>query len=859
MIVLAAVWLSGIFIGRCLPQAFGILFFSYFLLVLIFLLVLRKFPAMITPYVRKNRYPAMTLFLACLPLLFGGGCLRQQLWENGVEQACSVWEQLESDGETQVFVIGTVKSKTVDNALDGPEDDAEADVREKPRVTLILTDCQVQGYESGTAWNPAGDCQVIMEEGSEWLPACAIGNRVRVYGTFYLFESAGNPGQFDAKEYYHGKGLFASVRAKKAEILSEEVRALGQALFLLRLKLHETLEILYPPEKAGLLAAMLLGDKELLVEDIKELYQQNGISHILAISGLHISLLCMGFFRFLRHFLPIRAATFLAVVFLAFYVLFTGAGTSSLRAGIMCIVLLAGKLLHRDYDLLSSLSFAAILVSLLRPQDVVSAGFLLSFGAVIGIALAQEILSAVQEVGRFGEALVFGTVLQLMTIPISLWFFYELAPYSILLNLIIIPLASFVLVGGLLSVVTGLFIPGAAQFFSGGVYLILSFYEWLGNLMQKLPYSYVLLGRPAVRRVVVYYLVFGVAIWLLTRKTEGGGRSRENPEDKIMAVVSEISKDVIGQKRLLLGKSCVFFGGVTVCLLLLLLPEKKSFSLSFLDVSQGDGIVLQTETGRVLLFDGGSTDVKGVGGYRISPFLKQQGLALIDTVSVSHMDSDHYSGVMELLTDMPVYEGRAEYLRTYDGNIGICEVVLPQISEPSEEYLELVALCTEKQVAVRYVSAGDKLWREENLLLECLSPVAAQTSENDTSLVFLLQTPEVVVWLMGDAGVSAEETMLKRLGGAEGFVRQRLADRFCILKAGHHGSKTSTGEAFVSFLEPDMSVISCGYKNSYGHPHAEVVRRLAAHGSEVYRTDVSGCIRVKTGREGNVVVETWKE
>lgn len=824
MIVLAAAWLSGILTGRYLPRAFDISMFSYIFLVLIFLFILRKHPAMITPYVRKNRYPAMTLFLLCLPLLFAGGYLRQLLWEKSVGQACAAWEQLEADGEKQVFVVGTVNNKTVDNAGDG----------EKTQVTLLLTDCQVQGYESGAVWNTAGDCQVRMEEGNEWLPACVIGNRVRVYGTFYLFEAAGNPGQFDAKEYYHGKGLFASVRAKKAEILSGDVRPLGQALYLLRLKLRETLEALYPPEKAGILAAMLLGDKELLEEDIKTLYQQNGISHILAISGLHISMLCMGFFRLLRRFLPVRRATFLAVAFLAFYVMFTGAGTSSLRAGIMCIVLLAGKLLRRDYDLLSSLSFAAIFVSLLRPQDVVSAGFLLSFGAVIGIALAQEIVSVVQEERRGAESVVFGVILQLVTIPVSLWFFYELAPYSILLNFVIIPLASLVLVGGLLSVFVGLFLPGVAQFLSGGVYLVLSFYEWLGRITQKLPYSYVLLGRPSVWQVVVYYLVFGGMVWFLVRENKR-------------------------QKRLPAGKSGIFMAGTVVCILLLLLPEKQSFSLSFLDVSQGDGSVLQTETGKVLMFDGGSTDVENVGTYRIRPFLKQQGIALIDTVSVSHMDRDHYSGVMELLAAMPVYEGRGAYLRDYDGNVGICEVVLPEVSEPSEAYLELVALCMQKKVAVRYVSAGDELYREKDLLVECLSPVAARESENDTSLIFLLQTPELAVWLMGDAGVSAEEALIERLGGADSSVREVLSDKLCILKVGHHGSKSSTGETFISFVEPDISIISCGYKNSYGHPHAEVVRRLSEHGSELYRTDAGGCVRVLTDKSGGVVVDVWKK
>jgi competence protein ComEC len=180
------------------------------------------------------------------------------------------------------------------------------------------------------------------------------------------------------------------------------------------------------------------------------------------------------------------------------------------------------------------------------------------------------------------------------------------------------------------------------------------------------------------------------------------------------------------------------------------------------------------------LFDGGSTDAGAVGEYRIGPFLKQRGIALIDTVSVSHMDSDHYSGVLELLETMPVYQGRRAYIRCYDGNVGIRELVLPKVSKPSEEYLAMVGLCAEKNVSVRYVEAGEELYREDTLVIECLSPLLAKESENDTSLVFLLQTSELVVWLMGDAGVSAEEELIERLGG-HGARRLRVRGLLLLL------------------------------------------------------------------------------
>ena len=837
MIMLAAAWLSGILLGRLRPEWLVILLCSYVFLILFFLIYLRKFPAALDPYVRKERYGAMTIFLLCLPLLFSGGFFRQQMYGRVTAEKLSAWKGLEQTDVTHVFVTGTVTGKTV----------------EEEKVTLVLTDCMVStdGYSIRDVWVAAGDCQVTVEkEGSKWLAESVIGNRVRVYGKFYLYEEAGNPGQFDAAAYYHGKGLFASIKAMRLEVLSEEISLLGHGMFLLKQRMREVLCELYPEEKAGVLAAMLLGDKDLLDENVKTLYQQNGISHILAISGLHISMLCMGLFRVLRRIgTGVWMASVCTICFLGFYVVFTGAGTSSLRAGIMCLVLLAAKLLRRSYDLLSSLSFAAILVTLIRPQEITSAGFLLSFGAVLGVALAQEVQRKLAEInmhagesngsfaafGAVRESFLFGGILQLVTLPISLWFYYELSPYSVLLNLIIIPLATFVLGGGLFSILIGLFLPEAAGLLAGGVYLLLSLYEWFCQVTQKLPYSFVLIGRPEVWQMMVYYMGLAGVVWCVMRE-KGIGECRS--------------------KKKKTGKSkfyCVT--GIACCLFVLFFSKVPEFTLSFLDVSQGDGILLQTDDGEVLLFDGGSTDVSGVGEYRISPFLKQQGIALIDTVSVSHMDSDHYSGVLELLEAMPVYQGRAAYFREYQGCIGICELVLPMVTEPSEEYLQLVELCAEKNVEVRYLSAGDELYRDEELLIECLSPVNAKKSENDTSLVFLLQTPELAVWLMGDAGVDAEEEIIRRLGE---HVRCTLSEKFCILKVGHHGSKTSTGDTFVSYIEPDICVISCGYKNSYGHPHSDVVRRLLDAGCRIYRTDLQGCVLVRRGKSGEEEVESWR-
>ena len=288
-------------------------------------------------------------------------------------------------------------------------------------------------------------------------------------------------------------------------------------------------------------------------------------------------------------------------------------------------------------------------------------------------------------------------------------------------------------------------------------------------------------------------------------------------------------------------------GGLLCAAFLLVLPVKERAELLFLDVSQGDGALITTAEGTVILSDCGSSDVSKVGEYRLSPVLKQRGILLVDMAVVSHLDSDHMSGIRELLDAMPEYHGAAQFAAHYQGVVGVKELVLPAVKEKSEGYLELEDLANQKGVAVRYIQAGEQLYQEEELLIECLYPRNAKESENDTSLVFLLQTPRLLAWLMGDAGVAPEAELMGHLAAVN--MEALRAGKTVLLKVGHHGSKTSSGQEFLDFVQPDVAIISCGYNNSYGHPHAETLERLVAEECEVMVTTEYGAITIEIEKE----------
>lgn len=274
MCILAVSWLAGLCFAS-LETRFGTnaILFIYFLVIILGLLVLKKNPRILNPYVQSEWYPQLTVLLLVIPCLFLGGYFRAGYASEQRLQQELPWKLLEQEGETYVTVEGVVKAKSVEE-----------------KVILELTDCEIIGYY-GQENQAAGDCRVRIDgEGKEWLQESLVRNKIRVFGEFSTYQPAGNPGQFDAYDYYTARGLYADVSALKITVLDKTTARGGHTLFVLKQRLRDSISSLYPEEKAGVLTAMLLGDKDLLPEEIETLYRQNGISHILAISGVQWSI-----------------------------------------------------------------------------------------------------------------------------------------------------------------------------------------------------------------------------------------------------------------------------------------------------------------------------------------------------------------------------------------------------------------------------------------------------------------------------------------------------------------------------------------------------------------------------------------
>ena len=497
------------------------------------------------------------------------------------------------------------------------------------------------------------------------------GMKLLCMGELEIFEPARNAGEFDYRLYYRSRHICCRMSAKKAEITDRSADPLKAAAYSFRERAREALKQFCTEKDAGLLSAVLLGDKTQMDEEINDLYQKNGIAHLLAVSGLHVSLIGMGLYRLLRRLgLGFGWAGVWSGGLLFLYGTMTGFGPSVFRACLMLACSFAASYLGRTYDLLSAMSLAAICLSLENPFVIFTGAFQLSFGAVFAIGWAGKELSDGLECKKEWEnALSVSLAIQLVTGPIVLYHFFEYPLYGIFLNFLVIPLMTYVVgagIAGLLMGMAGISLLAAAagagtlsgaaaavghllelgaEGSMGTCHYIFAWYEMLCRLTKRLPGSSLILGRPESWKLAAYYGILAVLLLFLGSR----GRKRAETGERTKAgEMMEKDREAAAKDRFM--DRIKIWGCLSSLIVFLLYRSVSGLRIDFIDVGQGDGILLETKK-QVVLVDGGSTQLKKLGEQRLEPLLKSRGIRKIDMAFVSHGDQDHISGLMWLLEE----------------------------------------------------------------------------------------------------------------------------------------------------------------------------------------------------------------
>ena len=650
-----------------------------------------------------------------------------------------------------------------------------------------------------------------MSEAEQFMQQAGTCVMVEARGEFAELSPAEDPGCFDYSLYMKSKGVTIRFNAYILEITDTHVSQVTR----LRRSLYQTRESFigrFSTDTQGFIRGVIFGDKSGIDEDMLEEFNNNSTGHILAVSGLHIGFL-YGLLRFLtarKRTLPVSC---LIVTVILLYGEMTMWSPATVRACIVMTISLCSTHLRRSSDLLTSVSLAAFLILTYQPYQLFSSGFQLSFLALSGIAFLSGPISSVT-----GEAIAVMLAVQTGTLPVIAYSYCRINPLSILINVPVILLASVLvplcILMLMMEVVTGRVAAAGidlAELISYAIVKVNHILSFGGSFSIRTA------GPCAAAIIFIYMIVFGLA-------TEWA---------RVMLLRKEL-KAVLRQGILLLMPLAMLFS----CLY----DPISDDEIVFVSVGQGDCVHIRSE-GHDVLIDGGGQSGYGddekkqaynVGKSILMPYLMHGGADAVDVALVTHLHADHYKGIEELSEVFPVGAVGipADYRASFPGNLNGSSSENTEKGQTANSEMKAFYIRPDTKIDISDDVSIDVIWPIE----VSDEPIAAD-DPNEHNTVYMINYKGIKVMVTGDLLEADEQEMIEYYQGTETLDCD-------ILKVAHHGSKSSSSEAFLDAAKPEIAVIQCGRNNFYGHPHQQTLERLEIRGIKVYRTDISGAIGI---------------
>jgi len=637
-----------------------------------------------------------------------------------------------------------------------------------------------------------------------------LGDIIRIKGYLKRPFKKNNFGDFDYELYLAQKHIYVCLDSWEGSNINKVGQEKMSPFVSIPLKAREKIKNILvrkiPEPYHYLLLGMMLGEKRSVPQEWKDFFTDAGVMHVLAVSGLHVGMMAGFLLLVFGWFNVTGKKRYISVLLLLlFYAALTGFRPSVSRATIMFSLLIIGRLINRNRDVYISLFFAAFVILLLNPLTIYDSGFILSFFVTFFIIYLMPVIKSTfsTRFAWFDNACSLSIAAWLGLFPLSAYFFQKVSIIALIANLIIIPLAGITVLMGFLTVCMG-----SLYLYLANIPAFISF--WLLKLMvilirsfSSLPLAFIYIGQPSTIAIVLYY--------------------------SLIIVIAEII-DGWQQLKKYKGKMVI----ISIFLLFIILsfyvlfPENK-LEVHFINVGEGDCILLKVPNHLNILIDGGGTPGSefDVGKKIVIPYLRREGINKLDAMVLSHPHLDHMEGLLSVLKEF---------------NIGL--VIDSRINYEHPRYQEFLSIIHERKIPYYQVSAGDLLKINQFSELYVFNPVVDREMNlkdndlNNASIVLKLLYKNSSFLFTGDVEKEAERRMLL-------FEDLLKSD---ILKIAHHGSESSTDKTFLKKVNPLIAVILTG-KNSFGHPSDIIIQRLEGQGIKVFRTDVNGTIIIKT--DGN--------
>lgn len=616
----------------------------------------------------------------------------------------------------------------------------------------------------------------------------SLGDTLIIEGKVKDRTKAYNPSDLDYTLYLKSQGVVREVELKKVL----EVNPNKRILYTLRDQMNHQIERLFQGRDDGVVHTLIMGEDAYLNAETENMYQILGIAHLLAISGLHMGIIA-GLLGFVLGYMgcSYNVRHGLTIVGIWSYSLLAGMSVSIVRSSIMFTIMLVVRILWEEEDAPISLALAAFGVLLINPFQLYQVGFQLSFVAVVGILLYQNIYAYLKHERewakkklRYVKYILPSLSITVCITPIMAYHFYEIPVLGVFLNLLVIPLFGVMLPLIFITIGMSFITFPISMLLVSSLLGLLEIIKLVGNRLIQLPFATWIVGRPSPLIILFYY---GLCLLVILK-------------------INKSSLLKIGYVALI---------GLSFLIGLENLRYRDQMEITQLYVGQGDATIMTTPEHKLIMIDSGPEQ----SGKKIENYLKYKGEDEIDVAIISHPHEDHIGGLIYLI----------------ESGYKIKQVIYGPSLENNPYKVRLEKLCNEKNIPLNTFYAGDKV-SVGAINLEVLSPYKQATygDDNEDSLVCLLRYNRFEVLFTGDIGSGVEENMIDDLIDID------------VLKVAHHGSKYSTSTKFLEKVRAEYGMISAGVHNRYGHPHTLTLERLKEQNIQIKCTDKQGALFIRT-------------
>ena len=685
------------------------------------------------------------------------------------------------------------------------------------------------------------------------------GNKIEIIGTYEQPNEARNYKGFDYKQYLKTKNIYGLIEVNNYSIIKEKnINKVLEFINNIKLKIKNNLLDILEKEEAGLCIGILIGDRENISEQTEENFRKSNLTHLLAVSGSHITYIITTLTTILGN-TNRKFSKIFTIFFLIFFMALTDFTPSVMRASIMGILVLIASILYKKSDTINNLSIALFIILIYNPYYIIDTGFLLSFAGTIGIIIFSERLTnyikehikiisiSKKELNKENvNKFIFNKLIlylinsfsvtisaNIFIIPIIAYLFSTISLSFWISNILIAPIMEITTIYSFIIYFISLICPIFSEFLGIFLNYLLKIFLIIAEISSKIPYSQIYIKTPKIITCLNYYVIIFYLLYIKNSrfiiynkiKFYFTLKQKENFFIHIVEPFFLIYRKFIILKKYKL-KILVIFVILIIANVSIFNLFTKKLQIYFIDVGQGDCTLIKTLGGKNILIDGGGSEFGSfdVGKQILLPYLLDRGITKIDYLMISHFDSDHIGGLFYILE-----------------NLKVENIIISKQGKISENFEKFIKIIKNKKTNLKIVKKGDLIKIDDLSYFEILFPednLINENTLNNNSIVAKFISNNITMLFTGDIEKIAEE----RIGE---IYKENFKLESTILKVAHHGSKTSSLYEFLDLVNPKIAIIGVGENNNFGHPNKEVLQRLVKYTNKIYRTDLCGEIIIE--------------